>query len=192
MRPHVFVVEGKNDKFRLEQILDNPLVITTNGSAIDLDKIKILKKLDATHDIILMFDPDHAGERIRRLVSKELTHVYHAFIPRDLAVSKNGKKIGVEHADQKTIFEALSNIKMVRHEMKSDVTHTFLHDLGLTGSAESKVLRTYLCKRLGIGYTNGKTLFSRLHMFGINQEQVIEVIHESSSEKEIWTELLKR
>ena len=92
MRPHVFVVEGKNDKFRLEQILDNPLVITTNGSAIDLDKIKILKKLDATHDIILMFDPDHAGERIRRLVSKELTHVYHAFIPRDLAVSKKRKE----------------------------------------------------------------------------------------------------
>ena len=96
MRPLVFVVEGKNDAFKLEQVLERPLVITTNGSAIDDDAILLLKKLDETHDIVLFLDPDHAGDRIRRLVSKELNHVYHAFIRRDQSTSKNMKKVGVE------------------------------------------------------------------------------------------------
>ena len=192
MRPHVFVVEGKNDQFRLESVLDHPLVITTNGSAIDYDKIKLLKKLDETHDIVLFLDPDHAGERIRRLVSKELKNVYHAFIPQDLAISKNFKKIGVEHADKETILQALSNIKMVKHEVTSDITHLFLHDVGLTGSKASKDLRTFVCQKLGIGFTNGKTLYHRLHMFGIDQKKILEVIHESSSQEEIRTELFTR
>lgn len=192
MRPQVFVVEGKNDQYRLESVLDHPLVITTNGSAIDSDKLKLLKMLDETYDIILFLDPDHAGERIRRIVSKQLKNVYHAFIPQEQAVSKNQKKIGVEHADRKTILEALSNIKMVKHESKSDVTHLFLHEVGLTGSPSSKELRTTLCQKLGIGFTNGKTLYHRLHMFGISQKKILEVIHESSSQEEIRTELLKR
>lgn len=189
MRPQVFVVEGKNDQFRLESVLDHPLVITTNGSAIDYDKVKLLKKLDETHDIILFLDPDHAGERIRRLVSKELKHIYHAFIEKDLAISKNQKKTGVEHADKETILKALSNIQMVKHEAQSDITHLFLHDVGLTGSETSKTLRTYVCQKLGIGYTNGKTLYHRLHMFGINQKKILEVIDESSSQEKIRTEL---
>jgi ribonuclease M5 len=192
MRPHVFVVEGKNDKFRLERLLDQPLVITTNGSAIDEDSIKLLKKLDETHDIVLFLDPDHAGERIRRLVSKELKHVYHAFINKEDAISENMKKIGVEHASDEVILEALKTIKMVKHERMSDVTHAFLHDVGLTGSSSSKALRNLIGEKLGIGFTNGKTLYYRCHMFGIHKHHIMEVIHATSSEKEIRTELSKR
>ena len=192
MRPHVFVVEGKNDKFRLERLFDHPLVITTNGSAIDEDSLRMLKKLDETHDIVLFLDPDHAGERIRRLVSKELHHVFHAFMKREDAISENQKKVGVEHASDEAILEALKSIKMVKHEAKSDVTHGFLHDVGLTGSRTSKQLRQHVCHHLGIGFTNGKTLYYRLHLFGINQNQIMEVIHATSSEKEVWSEFSKR
>jgi ribonuclease M5 len=192
MRPQVFVVEGKNDQFKLEKCLDHPVIVTTNGSAIDDDKILILKKLDETHDIILFLDPDHAGERIRRIVSKHIQHVYHAFIDKDVAKSKNLKKVGVEHADCDAVLHALSHIKHVTHHMESDITHSFLFHHGLTGSKESKQLRINLCQRLGIGITNGKTLYHRLHMFGINQKEVLEVIHESSSKKEVRTELSER
>lgn len=192
MRPQVFVVEGKNDQFKLEKCLNHPIIVTTNGSAIDEDKITVLKKLDATHDIILFLDPDHAGERIRRIVSKQIEHVYHAFIDKNEATSKNLKKVGVEHADCDAVLSALSHIKSVTYHMKSDITHSFLFHHGLTGSKESKQLRTYLCQRLGIGVTNGKTLYHRLHMFGINQHEVLEVIHESSSKKEVRTELSER
>ena len=181
MRPHVFVVEGKNDQFRLNQCLDHPLVVTTNGSAIDEDKMMLLKKLDETHDIILFLDPDHAGERIRRIVSKSLKHVYHAFVEKEVAQSQNLKKVGVEHADCETIHHALSHIKMVRDDIKSDVTHAFLHEVGLMGSKASKSLRIHVCQTLGIGLTNAKTLYHRLQMFGINQQDILEVLNEPSS-----------
>jgi ribonuclease M5 len=192
MRPLVFVVEGKNDAFKLESVLNNPLVITTNGSAIDEESVMLLKKLDDTHDIVLFLDPDHAGDRIRRLVSKELNHVFHAFMSKDVSMSKNMKKVGVEHASKEDILDALKHLKMVHHTSTSDVTHAFLHHHHLIGHPESKAFRFDVCQRLGIGSTNGKTLYHRLHMFGINQDALLEVIHESLREKEIRAELSKR
>jgi ribonuclease M5 len=191
MRPLVFVVEGKNDAFKLQTVLDHPLIVTTNGSAIDDDAILLLKRLDKTHDIVLFLDPDHAGDRIRRLVSKELSHVYHAFISRDQSISKNMKKVGVEHASKEDILESLKHLKMVQQESSSNITHAFLYEHFLTGHPESKAFRYDICQRLGIGSTNGKTLYQRLHLFGIQQEDLLEVIHESLREKEVWTKLFK-
>lgn len=181
MRPKVFVVEGRNDESRLKQIYPNIKVITTNGSAIDPDKVEVLQKLDETHDIILFLDPDHAGERIRRLLGNSLTHVFHAFLDQSLAHSKNGKKIGVEHASSENIQEALKDMQIVHNVSKSDVTHAFLHDIGLTGGKDSKKLRTLLSSNLKIGHVNGKTLYHRLKMFNISQKNIIEVLSESSS-----------
>lgn len=181
MRPQVFVVEGKNDASRLRQIYPDIQTMTTNGSAIDLETVEVLKKFDETHDIILFLDPDHAGERIRRILSKSLVHVFHAFIDQDLAHSKNGKKIGIEHASETTIQMALKEMRRIQENTNNNVTHTFLHDVGLTGSKDSKKRRMKLAKALNIGYTNGKTLYYRLKMFDIKKEKIIEVLSESSS-----------
>ncbi len=181
MRPKIFVVEGRNDESRLKQIYPNIKVITTNGSAIDPDKVEVLKNLDQTHDIILFLDPDHAGERIRRLLGKSLTHVFHAFLDQKLAHSKNGKKIGVEHASRETIQDALKDMQNVHYDSKSDVTHAFLHDIGLTGKKDSRKLRDQISSILKIGHVNGKTLYHRLKIFDISQKRIIEVLNESSS-----------
>lgn len=191
MRPIAFVVEGKNDAFKLKSIFNEALIIQTNGSAIDGDSLLLLKRLDETHDIILFLDPDHAGERIRRLVGKTLHHVYHAFILPEDGKSNNGKKVGIEHASDDVIIEALKHIKMVHHDTKSDITRSFLHEVGLVGQLGSKALRERICEWLNIGQPNGKTLYKRLHMFSILQKDVLEVLHESSSKKEVRTELFE-
>jgi ribonuclease M5 len=175
MRPQVFVVEGKNDKMRLKSLFSNIEVLTTNGSAIDISTLDVLEKLDHTHDIILFLDPDHAGDRIRRIIGKKLTHVYHAFIDQEKAISENGKKIGVEHASDEVLKDSLHMIR--KHTpSKSDITHSFLYEHKLTGSQNSKELRMKITKELHIGYVNGKTLYQRLHLFGITQKEVLEVI----------------
>jgi len=189
MRPRVVVVEGRNDASRLKQIYPEILIITTNGSALNEDSVQLLKELDETHDIILFLDPDHAGERIRRLLSKQLKHIYHAFIDRDVAYSKNMKKIGIEHASADDIKKALGDIQEVHKESTSDVTYSFLHEMKLTGNKDSKSLRDIVSMRLRLGHVNGKTLYQRLRMFGVSQKEVIEVIRESSSKEEIRTEL---
>ena len=181
MRPKIFVVEGRNDASRLKQIYPDITIITTNGSAINPDSVEVLKELDQTHDIVLFLDPDHAGERIRRLLGKSLTHVYHAFLNQEDAHSKNGKKIGVEHASADDIMLALKDIQNVHYDSTSDVTHSFLHEMKLTGNLNSKKIRNHLSGILKIGHVNGKTLYQRLKLFNISKKQIVEVLSESSS-----------
>jgi ribonuclease M5 len=181
MRDQVIVVEGKNDASRLKLIFPQTTIITTNGSALDENSVNILLELDKTHDIILFLDPDHAGERIRRLLNKKLNHVHHAFLDQNKAYSKNKKKIGIEHASDVDIIQALSKIKIVTHESKSDITHAFLYEIKLKGHKDSKNLRHLLSSKMKIGYVNGKTLYHRLKMFNIMQKEVVEVLSESSS-----------
>jgi ribonuclease M5 len=181
MRPQVFVVEGRNDASRLKQIYPNIQIIITNGSAIDLDAIHMLDRLDETHDIILFLDPDHAGERIRRILGNRLKNIYHVFIEQDVAISRNKKKIGVEHASEEDIIKALSKMKLQFNDETSDITFEFLFEMKLTGHEKSSDIRDSLAKKLNIGHVNGKTLHQRLILFGIKQSQIIEVLSESSS-----------
>jgi ribonuclease M5 len=180
MRPHVFVVEGRNDASRLKQIYPHIQVIITNGSAISLDALNILDHLDETHDIILFLDPDHAGERIRRILGNRLKNIYHVFIEQDLAFSKNKMKIGVEHASDEDIIKALSKMKMYFDKERSDITFDFLYEMKLTGHSKSREKRDIIAKKLNIGHVNGKTLHQRLILFGIKQKQIIEVLSEPS------------
>lgn len=176
MRPKVFVVEGKNDYSRLKQLYPEMFLLITNGSAILDSTLDALKELDETHDIILFLDPDYAGERIRSIISKKITHVFHAFIEKEKAFSKNQKKIGVEHANALDISEALKHIKMIHQESISDIDMMFLYDMSLIGRTNSRSVRDYLSKELHLGHVNGKTLLNRLHYFNIDTKQVVEVL----------------
>ncbi len=181
MRHKIFVVEGKNDASRLYQILGDVKVVTTNGSEISDETIDLLKELDKTHDMILFLDPDYPGDRIRSKIEKELTHVAHAHILKKHAISKNRKKVGIEHASKEIILEALSHIQYQQTDIQSDIDISFLYDVGLIGQTYSKKLREDISKYMHLGHVNGKTLLHRLKMFGYLQKDVIEVLHATSS-----------
>ncbi|MBE0700210.1 MAG: ribonuclease M5 [Acholeplasmataceae bacterium] len=192
MRPRIFVVEGKHDEAKLKQIFPQAIILTTQGSAVDEKTVNLLIKLDKTHDIILFLDPDHAGERIRRILSRELTHVFHVFLTSENAKSKNMKKIGIEHASTEAIEQALSKMKMVNHQSRSDITHVFLHQQGLVGGKNCQQLRNFLADQLNLGHVNGKTLYQRLKMFNVTKKQVNEVLSETLREEEVRTEFSAR
>ena len=183
MRQKVFVVEGRNDFSRLKQLYPDIFILTTNGSAILDSTLDALIELDKTHDIILFLDPDYAGERIRKILSQKLTHVFHAFLDQDKAFSKNRKKIGVEHANKEDIEFALKNIKMSQEHTKSDINMHFLYEHKLIGQKDSKDLRAYVSHKLHLGHVNGKTLLDRLHQFNICKKQVVEVLTCNTKQK---------
>ncbi len=181
MRPQVFIVEGEHDASKLKQALGDVHCVITNGSEINKETLKLIKTLDKTHDVIVFTDPDYAGERIRKIVSKDLEHVYHVFLKRKVAFSKNKKKIGIEHAHKKDIIEALSHMQLSTHQVKSEITIAFLYDCQLIGHKDSKIKRRQLAEKLHLGHVNGKTLKKRLDMFNVSKKQIIEVMHESST-----------
>lgn len=180
MKPKVCVVEGKNDQLKVKHVFPDLEVIITNGSAIEQDTIELLKQLSQTHDIILCLDPDHAGARIRRIISNQID-VQHVYIHKDQAISKNGRKVGVEHADPVDIRKAFEHIKMVSKTQSSDVTHAFLFEVGLTGKSGSKAKREIISKYFNIGFVNGKTIYQRLHLFDIKTKQIREVLDTEAS-----------
>ncbi|TVP86216.1 MAG: ribonuclease M5 [Acholeplasmataceae bacterium] len=189
MRPQIIVVEGRNDVARLKQVMPDIRAIAINGSAIEPETVKLLKKLEETHDIVLFLDPDHAGERIRRLLSKTLKQAAHVFIEQDKARSTNGKKTGIEHVSPENLQQALKHMVREQPTSKSDITHAFLHETGLVGHKNSQMLRKQLSARLHLGHVNGKTLYHRLHLFQITKARIREVLDETSNEKEIWPKL---
>ena len=64
----VIVVEGKNDKNKLENIFREAFIIITNGSEISKDTLDTIKEISVNNEVVLCLDPDGPGERIRKII----------------------------------------------------------------------------------------------------------------------------
>lgn len=188
MKPKVLVVEGAHDIARIRQVDPDVRIVSVNGSAIDTDKKALIRRLQETHDIVLFLDPDHAGERIRRILEHDLGHVHHVFADRKKAIAPSGK-VGVEHLSDDEIRKALEDIRYGHVQSESDVTIAFLHDMKLVGYPNSTKTRRAIAETFNLGHVNGKTLFKRIRMFNITKKQIKEALHVTPHEKEIRTKL---
>ena len=108
-RETIVVVEGKNDYSKLKSIYPNMQIMITNGSAIDKSLISDLIKLSKNNEIILFLDPDGPGRIIRKTLENSLSKVSHAFLDTNKAISRNKRKVGIEHAREIDIRYALDN-----------------------------------------------------------------------------------
>ena len=171
----VIVVEGYHDLAKLKEIYDDVDVLITNGSEVTEETLIELKKLNEIRGLILLLDPDYQGERIRRLINNYVGETKHAFIEKKKCISRNRKKVGIEHATSEDIIEALSKLK-VSNRKQNNISQNELMRLGLIGMDGSKKLREELSIKTGIGLSNGKTLCKKLNMFGYTLEQIQAII----------------
>ena len=77
----VVVVEGKDDTANLKQYYDVD-TYETQGSAISDDDLERIDRLNELRGVIVFTDPDHSGERIRRIIMTAIPTVKHAFLNR--------------------------------------------------------------------------------------------------------------
>ena len=175
MYNEVLVVEGKNDKARILAIFPNLEVITTNGSEISEATLKMIETLSKDHQIILFLDPDFPGERIRNIILSRVPTCQNVFIQKKKAIDYKKKKVGVEHASDIDIIEALEN-KITFRNLKPTLTTSDFYSLGLLGSENSSEKRAYLAELLHLGNSNGKTLLKRLNFMQISYMKVREML----------------
>lgn len=166
----IIVVEGKNDFNKIRLVFKDAYVVMTNGSAVDSEIIDRLKTLSKENEIVLCLDPDHAGERIRRIISNHIPTAKHVFANHEAAISKNGKKIGIEHMTTNDIKLLFKEIKAAPKENK--ITKMDLFDLGLSGVELAFERRRKLGVKLHIGYANAKQFLYRINMANISKEQL--------------------
>jgi ribonuclease M5 len=163
------VVEGRDDTVAVRRAVDAD-TIETGGSALGEDVYARIELAMATRGVIILTDPDHAGERIRKLVAKRVPGCKHAFIEAELGTA-NGK-FGVEYASPQTIRNALADLHS-EYEIDAQTQYTVaeLMAAGLLNGPDAHARRAALGKQLRIGLTNGKQLLKRLNMFHIPRTQ---------------------
>ncbi len=168
MIKEVIVVEGKDDITVVKAALDAE-VIATGGFGYKKEFIKTLKNIAEKRGIIILTDPDYAGEQIRRDLSKQIKNCKHAFLPQGKALKKGD--IGVENANKEDIIEAILKARPSNIERKEEFTKEEITALGLAGGPKSREKRDKLGEILGIGYANSKQFLNRLNNFGVTREE---------------------
>jgi ribonuclease M5 len=177
----VIVVEGRDDTVAVKRALDAD-TIETGGSALGEDVYVRIELAMATRGVIILTDPDFAGERIRKLVARRVPGCKHAFIDAEQGTFKG--KFGVEYAPPEVIRAALADVHSEDHSTAAPVfTIADLMSAGLVNGPDSHGRRTTLGKLLRIGSTNGKQLLKRLNMFHITRTQFDQALQEMEEQR---------
>ena len=173
MIKEVIVVEGRDDITAVKQAVDAE-IIAVGGFGINKKVIDRIKEAQKRNGVIVLTDPDFAGEKIRNIISKRVKGIKHAYISQ-----KDGLKdgdIGVENAKPEVILKALENAKITVEEKNEFFNMMDMYHFKLTGSKDSKQRRILLGNILGIGYGNANQIVSRLNNYGVSKEEFIEAV----------------
>ena len=173
MIKEVIVVEGRDDITAVKQAVDAEM-IAVGGFGINKKVIDRIKEAQKRKGVIILTDPDFAGEKIRSIIAKRVKGVKHAYIAQEDGI-KDGD-IGVENAKPEVILKALKNAKVTLEEKNEFYNMMDMYEFKLTGSSDSKRRRQILGKILGIGYGNANQIVSRLNNYGIDKEEFINAI----------------
>lgn len=171
----IIVVEGIHDLNKIKEVYPEANVLITNGREISEETISIIKAHKDEFEFILFLDPDAPGERIRNEILKIVPNAKNAFLPKKKGISKNHKKVGIEHAKNEDIIEALNNLYEYKPNLKR-IEMKDLYNLGLIGLDYAKKIRDAISLELNIGAPNAKTFLNRLNQFGISLEKLEELV----------------
>lgn len=164
----IIVVEGKDDECAVKNAVDAE-VISVHGFGIKHETFELLKKAEEQKGIIVLTDPDFAGESIRRRIEDAVGKVKHAYISREDGTRKGN--VGVENASPEAIREALLKAHAMEDKERSEFSAEDLLKYGLTGRPDSGERRKKVGKILGIGFSNGQAMVKRLNNYGITREE---------------------
>lgn len=173
MIKEVIVVEGKMDVFAVRRAVEADCIITDGYKLLPHTKKNIIAAYKS-RGIIILTDPDTAGERIRARVSKLCPKAKHAFVSVENAYANND--IGIEQASPMAIREALAKVHTLSWKHEDTFSQTDLILNGLNGTPEAQQRRYYVGEILGLGFANAKTFLNRLNSYGISREQFTQAV----------------
>jgi ribonuclease M5 len=185
MIKEVIVVEGKHDTTAVKRAVDAD-TIETGGSAVGKDVIARIELAQRKRGVIILTDPDYAGERIRSIVARRVPGCKHAFLSQDEATLNDD--IGIENAKPDSIREALAAVRTEAEAPGTDVAWADLFVVGLAGTDGSAHRRLLVGRQLRIGYANAKTFLKRCAMFGIGRREIAAALAACGYSADEWNE----
>jgi ribonuclease M5 len=182
MIKELIVVEGKSDTAAIKRAVEAE-TIETGGSAINKDVYEKIRLAIERRGVIIFTDPDHAGERLRRLITERFPGCKQAFLTQE-EVTLRGD-VGIENATPEMIKRALANVKTDYEQAETQITWEDLMEAGLIVHPQAAERRKALGRLLGIGYANGKQFYKRCQMFQISRSEfgkALELFHSEGYE----------
>ena len=168
MIKEVLVVEGKMDVRAVDRAVEADCIIT-DGYRLAPKTLASIRDAYKRRGIIILTDPDPAGERIRRFLSKKFPEAKHAFVPKEEATAAGD--IGIEQAKPEAIRRALETVRTLNWEPSHLFSSADLVKHGLSGSPDASRRRARLGAILGVGFANAKTFLQRLNHYGVTREE---------------------
>lgn len=179
MLQEVLIVEGKMDVAAVRRAVEADCIVT-GGFHFNRRTLADIAAAYNRRGIIILTDPDSAGERIRKFLAEKFPNAKHAYIPKIEAVA-NGD-IGVEQASPESIRRALSKVRTLEINPREEFTAAEMVNFGLAGGEGSSILRDKIGAALGIGYGNVKTFVKRLNSYGVTRAEFMEAIENVASD----------
>ncbi len=177
------VVEGRDDIDAVSRAVD-ALLIPTHGFGITAETWNVIEKAYNEKGLIILTDPDHAGETIRQKLTEKFPEAIQCFMTQEDATKADD--IGIENAKPEMIAKAIIRAlelseKSIGHGNseygeKNIPEMNDLIRLGLAGTESAAQLRKSVCRELGIGYGNAKAMLTKLKGFGIEIDELEETI----------------
>lgn len=159
---HVLVVEGKTDASYISSFYDVDIIVT-NGYELDKSTIDFLNILSKIRPLLVLTDPDEAGEIIRSRI--QLNNITHLKINENKCNKHN--KHGVAECEKEALINYL-NPYVCEKTNYHKITINNLLNLDLN----NKLNREKFCKKHHLGNCNLKTLLKRLNMLQFDIEKV--------------------
>jgi ribonuclease M5 len=168
MIKEVIVVEGKNDIHAVKRAVTADC-IATGGFGLSAFTLERIGQAYQKRGIIILTDPDSAGERIRKFLSKRFPEAKHAFVSREEASANDD--IGIEQASPDAIRSALEKVRYLEWQPVMEFSWSDMMKARLSGSPDAVMRRSILGASLGVGYSNGKIFLQRLNHYGVTRDE---------------------
>lgn len=180
MIKEVLVVEGKMDVVAIDKAVEADCIIT-EGFNLKPATLKNIEQAYKRRGIIIMTDPDMAGERIRSFLTKRFPNAKHAFVPAEDATDNDD--IGIEQAKPDAIRKALLKVRTPNWEVSDQFTSVDLITNDFSGSPNASRRRAKLGEKLGLGFANAKTFLKRLNHYNVTREEFVAAVAAIDEEK---------
>jgi len=174
-KPLLFIVEGINDERKLQSMSLSLNTYAVGGFGINKEKLEFIKSASHNNTIVLLLDPDPAGEKLRSMINTYVGGCTHIFINQNDAKDPKRNNIGIECMDNSVLHSYLKDLNFTS-EVKKTLSYLDLLDLKLVSSPNSLFFREALAKKYHLGHPNGKQLLKRLNILGITKEELINTL----------------
>ncbi len=165
----LLIVEGKDDEARIKSFFNCDVYIT-NGYDIDETDLNFLKAVSKKKPLLILTDPDEAGEKIRKTLESNLDNTQSVFV--DVNECNKNNKHGVAECSEKELRKCLEPYYVEYTENGDKITAQDLFELGLTGSVDSKEKRQVILDKYSIKNCNAKKLANLLNILEIKLQDL--------------------